>query len=343
MANELQHATVGTSLTQSEYEAITGHIVGSQAIGDVIYASSTTVLSALRGNTSTTKKYLSQTGSGSASAAPAWGAIADGDLPSTIARDSELHTQGHVLDGGTHTVSGLTAGHLVRATGSTTYAFGALADGDIPSTIARDSELHTAAHAIEGGNHTGGPVAIAMGGTALAANPKDALMIVASSLKGTTTNPAGDTDGLPESAESSTNKVNYDYMAFDTSTEQNAFVEFPFPKAWDEGTITFRAYWTNTGGASSETVVWGVKGVALSNDAAIDTAWGTEVTVSDTWIAQNDLHITSDSAAITIGNSPAEGDLVMLNIARKTGSDDMAGDARLIAVAFEFTRSSYTE
>ena len=44
MANEFKHGTVGTELTQAEYEAVGGHVVDSQAIGDLVYASSTSQL-----------------------------------------------------------------------------------------------------------------------------------------------------------------------------------------------------------------------------------------------------------------------------------------------------------
>lgn len=49
MANELQHKSVGSQLSQTEYEHTdgTGHTLDSQAIGDIIYASSTTVLKGL--------------------------------------------------------------------------------------------------------------------------------------------------------------------------------------------------------------------------------------------------------------------------------------------------------
>jgi hypothetical protein len=54
--------------------------LSSYAIGDVIYASATNTLSKLVGNTTATKKFLTQTGTGSVSAAPAWAVIALGDL-----------------------------------------------------------------------------------------------------------------------------------------------------------------------------------------------------------------------------------------------------------------------
>ena len=188
-----------------------------------------------------------------------------------------------------------------------------------------------------------GVLPIANGGTNLSANPKVEAVLSAASLKGATTNGAGDADKLPESAETATNKVNYDFMAFDTATEQNAFFQYSIPQGWNEGTITFRVKWTNAAGLTTETVVFGLKAVALSNDDALDTAFGTEVTVTDTWIAQNDVHISPESAALTIGGTPAAGDIVLFNIARKTASDNLTGDARLLEIILTFTRDSYTD
>ena len=49
MANEFQHKSVGSAITQGEFEATdgSGHIFDSQATGDIAYASSATVLSRL--------------------------------------------------------------------------------------------------------------------------------------------------------------------------------------------------------------------------------------------------------------------------------------------------------
>jgi len=47
MANELVHASQGTTLTQAEFEAVGLHVCNSQATGDLIYASSSTQLSRL--------------------------------------------------------------------------------------------------------------------------------------------------------------------------------------------------------------------------------------------------------------------------------------------------------
>lgn len=52
------------------------------AVGDTIYASGTTSLTKLAGNTTTTRKFMRQTGTGSASAAPTWDTLTLADLPS---------------------------------------------------------------------------------------------------------------------------------------------------------------------------------------------------------------------------------------------------------------------
>lgn len=49
-------------------------------LGDIIYENSTPAATRLAGNTTSTKKFLTQTGTGSVSAAPAWGLIIAGDL-----------------------------------------------------------------------------------------------------------------------------------------------------------------------------------------------------------------------------------------------------------------------
>ena len=44
MANEFKHGSVGTSLSQAEWEGIGTHVVDSQATGDIIYAASASQL-----------------------------------------------------------------------------------------------------------------------------------------------------------------------------------------------------------------------------------------------------------------------------------------------------------
>lgn len=68
-------------------------------LGDLIYGSAASTASRLAGNTSATKQYLVQTGTGTASAAPAWAAIAAGDVP-VFLPSGTTHAPGAVPDPG---------------------------------------------------------------------------------------------------------------------------------------------------------------------------------------------------------------------------------------------------
>jgi len=136
----------------------------------------------------------------------------------------------------------------------------------------------------------------------------------------------------PSTSESTTNDVMTKTLDFDQTTSEGAQAQIVFPKSWDEGTITFVPYWTASSGSGG--VVWALRGVALSNDDAIDTAYGTEQTSTDTLIATGDIHVGPESSAITIAGTPAAGDWVSLEIKRNTsdGSDTLNADAKLLGV-----------
>lgn len=52
--------------------------------GDLHYVNATPELAILAGNTTTTRKFLRQTGTGAVSAAPAWDTLVDGDIPNVL-------------------------------------------------------------------------------------------------------------------------------------------------------------------------------------------------------------------------------------------------------------------
>ena len=66
------------------------------SLGQLIYGSANNAAATLDGNITTTKKYLTQTGGGAASAAPEWSTIADADVPATHS-GSAHHTRSHTL------------------------------------------------------------------------------------------------------------------------------------------------------------------------------------------------------------------------------------------------------
>lgn len=139
--------------------------------------------------------------------------------------------------------------------------------------------------------------------------------------------------------ETTTNKVMISTLDFDASTQEFAQFSVRMPKSWDEGTVTFVPVWSHASTTTNFGVVWGLQGVALSNDDAADAAFGTAQTSTDTGGTTNDIYQGPESSAITIGNSPAEGDLVVFQVYRDpaNGSDTMAIDARLHGVLVLYT------
>ena len=127
-------------------------------------------------------------------------------------------------------------------------------------------------------------------------------------------------------------------LDFDPSSDENAQFSVAFPKSWNEGTITFKAYFTVTG-TNTGTVAWGLSGVAIADDDSINTAFGTNVvaTAKAHSGTSNDLNVTAESGAVTIAGSPAAGEQVFFQIMRDVSADDQSGDARLLGVQLFFT------
>jgi len=184
---------------------------------------------------------------------------------------------------------------------------------------------------IDGDNNTISNLAIgAEVGTTL--TETEEIWIPAGSFTSATTNGAEIT-----SRETTTNKINYHYAAFDTATSEIAWFTWTPPANWNAGTVRFKLYWTNTAGLTTETIDFDLAAVAFADDDALDTAVGTAANVTDTWIAQGDLHITAYSSSITIAGSPAAGEEVHFKLSRDIASDNLTGDADVIGVLLEYS------
>jgi hypothetical protein len=157
---------------------------------------------------------------------------------------------------------------------------------------------------------------------------------------------ARDTNGAESKThEFATNDVNVTVFDFDSATEEAIQVAIPMPVSSDESAgLTAIIGWTETNGNSGD-VVWGVSALALGDDDAIDSALGTEVTVTDTVTAQGDLMQTAETSTITPAGTWAAGDLVLVQLARKAanGSDTLGGDARMVNVRLFYTINAATD
>lgn len=142
-----------------------------------------------------------------------------------------------------------------------------------------------------------------------------------------------------------TNDIEFDYFAFDGgATEERIQFKIAMPDEWDKGTVKAKFFWSSAAGSTAgDTVEFGIKAGAISNDDAIDAALGTAVTVSDTLLANDgaDMQVSAASAAITVGGTPALGDMVAFEVYRNTdGTDDMTEDAWLFGVQIQFKETT---
>lgn len=142
-------------------------------------------------------------------------------------------------------------------------------------------------------------------------------------------------------SEMTTNKNIVETLNFDTTTQEFAHFRRAMPKSWDEGTMTFLPVWTAASG--SGTVVWALQAVAVSNDDALDVAFGTEQTSTDTLIAALDQHTGPESAAITGAGTPATNDYVNFQIKRNVADDTLGVDAKLAGILLVITTNADTD
>ena len=131
-------------------------------------------------------------------------------------------------------------------------------------------------------------------------------------------------------------------LDFIKANDTYAQFEVAFPKSWDNGTVTFKVFWT-VGSAVVTGTAWALQAVAVSDDDPIDVPYGTPVVVVDNALgAANDVFVSSESAPMTIAGTPADDDVCYFQIYRDVDDlgDDMVEDARLIGVKVFFTTNA---
>lgn len=168
---------------------------------------------------------------------------------------------------------------------------------------------------------------------AMPANPvtspssaKMAIWVPAAAFAAALTN--GPTWSLTESA---TNKQTFGAWGFNDTTEQSANALVYMPGWYDSSTVTFRYVWTSASGSNG--VTWGGSMSMQLDNAAIDVAYGTEVTTDDTVLTSLYVHMVTGTA-ITSGGTAGVSRPAWVRVARKVGNanDTKVGDALLLGV-----------
>jgi hypothetical protein len=149
---------------------------------------------------------------------------------------------------------------------------------------------------------------------------------------------AGATSGTEELT---SNDVMQDYMEFDKTTEQACQYSQVMPENWDRSTVKVKFIWENGEAGGAGNVVWGVRASAASEGDPLDRAWGTAQTVTDAITTDGDNHTTAATAALTVGGSPALGDVITWEFYRDAdaSADTFDKKARLLHVVIQYKRS----
>lgn len=144
---------------------------------------------------------------------------------------------------------------------------------------------------------------------------------------------------------SASNQPDIQTLDFDATTQEYAQFSIHMPSSWNEGTITFKPVWSHAATTTNFGVVWDLQAVSVSDDDGIAVAFGTAQTSTDTGGTTNDVYIGPESSAITVGGTPAAGDMVFFRLSRVTGngSDTMAIDARLHGITVFMTTDAGTD
>ena len=176
-----------------------------------------------------------------------------------------------------------------------------------------------------------------VGGQLLKSTGTETIWIPAAAMRPTSSNGCASITDV----ETTAGRPDIQVLDFDASSDEAAQFQISMPKSWNEGTITYNVYWCTTA-SDTDGVAWGLQAVAISENETMDQAYGTAVVVTDDHSGAGggeDLRVTATSSALTVGGSPAVGDLCFFRIFRDVSdaNDDMAEDARLLGVKIFFT------
>ena len=139
-----------------------------------------------------------------------------------------------------------------------------------------------------------------------------------------------------------TNAIMSEYYAFVSTASVSVQFQYVFPDEYDLSTLKIKLHYTTVSTSTTTGVVWGVSAVALGDGSAIDASLGTMVTVTDLPHGKDILAITGTTGALTIGGSPAMGNVIVFNIARITSdaSDDNTSDMKLWGITVQYKEST---
>ena len=160
---------------------------------------------------------------------------------------------------------------------------------------------------------------------------RQTIWVPAVAMRGSSTNGAADIT----SVESTALRPDMFVMDFDSSTKEHAQFSVGMPKQWDGAAMTAKFYYTHATAVSTN-MIWGIQGVAVSDNDTIDIAYGqTQIVIDTLHNAAEDLQVTAETGPFRLAGSPATGDLCFFQVFRDAANaldTTNSTDGRLIGV-----------
>jgi hypothetical protein len=124
--------------------------------------------------------------------------------------------------------------------------------------------------------------------------------------------------------------ITIDFPVLTTSNGVNATGAFVVPSDFIGSAFYPTYYWSAQAGTAGHVINMSLRLMCQGDDGAIDTAWGTNVTTTDAYLAAGDLHVSDIGGAVTPGGTASAGGMCWLRVNRAGG--DLPSAVQLAAV-----------
>lgn len=259
--------------------------------------------------------------------------ISDAGAMSGVTSITGLTTPLTVAQGGTGAATFTDGGILLGSGTSAITALGVLADGSIVVGDGTTDPVALAAFSSSTGN-----LLAAKGGTI----GQQTIWVPAAAMEAAVTTAAATSNAV----EIGTSLFAARTMDFATDADDFAYFAIQMPKGWDEGTLVFQFVWSATGqGGGNDSVVWAIAAQAYASDDPLTGAFpaATAATLQEHSATNDDVMITAETSAVTVGGSPAAEEFVAFEVSRDVSEDDLDVDARLHGIKIHYTIDAGTD
>ena len=131
-------------------------------------------------------------------------------------------------------------------------------------------------------------------------------------------------------------------LDFAADADDHAQFTIAFPKSWNEGTVTFQAFFT-VSGTNTGTVAWGLKAAGVPDGQNINNGFDADHGVVATAKAHEGtsgfLNLTAVSGAMTV-HGVGEDRMTFFQVLRDVSADTQTGAARLLGIKLFFTTNA---